>query len=125
MEQVRLCNGVHDVDATDNVSDESKMLHDAEQYWVALARSALPPLATAGDPHAQHMLAVLLSGGKGGPADKPAAIKWWEASAEQGFARAHLYLGKHYRNVALGNVAPAKKKGKARVRLGAAGEICP
>lgn len=62
----------------------------------AAARSLLEPLATAGDPHAQVLMAKLFDAGAGGERDEAMAAKWLARAAAQGIAEAAFDLAGRY-----------------------------
>jgi TPR repeat protein len=54
------------------------------------------PLAEAGDPEAQHNLAMLYRAGRGVEKDLAVSARWFRRAAEQGVADAQYYLGHLY-----------------------------
>jgi hypothetical protein len=62
--------------------------------------SELLPLAEKGDARAQFQLGTKYLRGRGIAKNPAEALRWLRASGEQGFAKAQLYLGNHYTDVA-------------------------
>lgn len=59
----------------------------------AYALQHLPPLAEQGDRWAQSNLGWLYFAGEGTPKDREAALRWFRASAAQGYGQAEMVLG--------------------------------
>ena len=76
--------------------DDAQAAIDAKSYATAIA--LLTPLAEAGDPLAQTLLAHLTFEGKGVKGDPAGAAQWYLRAAEQGAANAQYNLGVMYEN---------------------------
>jgi TPR repeat protein len=63
-------------------------------YQTAL--SVFMPLARAGDPIAQHNVAVMYDDGRGLPENYRLALKWYLRAADQGLADSQFMAGMHY-----------------------------
>ena len=83
--------------------------YHAKKYKLALENWL--PAATAGDPHAQHMLGFLYARGRGVKKDLKQTISWWQRVAKQGHLPAQFTLGNLYLN-GIGTKKDAKRAAK-------------
>ena len=79
-------------------ADFDAALDRIEARAFAEAVAILTPLAEAGDPAAQHELALLYLTGRGVQQDAQLAIYWLGQAAEQGFVMSQFGLGLRYMN---------------------------
>src|SRR5712691_8091301 len=76
--------------------DDGLAAYDGGDYLAAYRE--LRPLADAGDPAAQHVLARMLFAGQGMPQDAAAAMIWERKAADLGEPAAQLDLATRYEN---------------------------
>lgn len=76
--------------------DDGLTAYDSGDYLAAYRE--LLPVAEAGDPSAQHVLARMFFAGQGVPRDTAAAMAWEGKAAELGEAAAQLDLATRYEN---------------------------
>ena len=76
---------------------------DKKKCWNAATRKDEPeilhhcrPVADVGDPHAQYLIGVVHQDGVAVPQDLFEAAKWYQLSANQGYAQAQYALGLAY-----------------------------
>ncbi|HEY2586869.1 MAG TPA: tetratricopeptide repeat protein [Tepidisphaeraceae bacterium] len=72
---------------------EGEAAYIADDYPRAAA--LLLPLAEAGHPHAQYLAAEMYRGGHGVAQDAAASVRFFKAAADQGHARAAMFLSFH------------------------------
>ncbi len=77
-----------------NAVNDGVEAYQQGNYWKAF--ELWQPVAQQGDPVAQYNMGVLYINGQGFPKNVKQAIKWFEMSAEQGYANAQYVLGNVY-----------------------------
>lgn len=92
---------------TDKINQEAKALYEAKKYEEAVPK--LKIAAEKGKKGAQYRLARCYDKGRGVAEDNALALKWYQKSAAQGYAKAQYQLGKAYMKGKKGLKADQKK----------------